>query len=143
MNIRRQQGNIWDYYSAICRIELERNDFAKAIRYGEDSLSLFSYGDLTKPAYIYDFLGQAYYRSGDLEKARSAYEKILTLTTGRNSFGDIYAKSFYMLGKIAEQQGDKARAAENYRKFLDLWKDADPGLPEVDDARKRLAGLKN
>jgi cytochrome c-type biogenesis protein CcmH/NrfG len=46
-----------------------------------------------------------------------------------------------MLAKIAEQQGDKTRAREYYRKFLDLWKDADAGLPEVEGAKARLAGL--
>ena len=65
------------------------------------------------------------------------------LTFGRFFHGDIYAKAYYMLGKIAEQQGDKARARENYRKFLDLWKDADPGLPEPVDAHKRLEALQH
>ena len=55
--------------------------------------------------------------------------------------GDIYAQSFYMLGKIYEQQGDTAKAIEHYEKFLDLWKDTDPGIAEVEDAKVRLAGL--
>ena len=48
-----------------------------------------------------------------------------------------------MLGKIAEQQGEKAKAREHFQKFLDLWQDADSGIPEVEDAKNRPAGLKS
>ena len=60
------------------------------------------------------------------------------MTSGRIAYDDIYAKAFYMLGKIAESKGEKAKAREHYNKFLELWKEADPGIPEVEDAKKRL-----
>jgi serine/threonine protein kinase/tetratricopeptide (TPR) repeat protein len=124
-------------------IELKKNNPGKAIEYSEKAVSLmpFQYSSNQEHALFLDCLAQACYRSGDLDKASRQYEKITTLTSGRTAWGDIYAKSFYMLGKIAEQQGDKPRARENYQKFLGLRKDADPGIPEVDDAKKRLAGI--
>ena len=67
---------------------------------------------------------------------------ITSSSSGRLDFGDVYALSFYALGKIYEQKSLKGKAIEQYEKFLDLWKDADPGFPEVDDAKKRLAALK-
>jgi len=39
--------------------------------------------------------------------------------------------------------GQKAKSIEFYEKFLDLWKDAHPGITEVEEARKRLDGLKS
>ncbi len=37
----------------------------------------------------------------------------------------------------------KTQAIEQYGKFLSLWKDADSGIAEVEDAGERVVGLKN
>ena len=43
---------------------------------------------------------------------------------------------------INKKKGRIGTAIEHYEKFLDLWKDADHGIAEVEDAKSRLAGLK-
>ncbi len=45
-----------------------------------------------------------------------------------------------MIAKTS-RKGWEGKAIEHYEKFLDLWKDADPEIVEVEDAKKRVAGL--
>jgi len=130
------------YYHLMGMIELEGENFPNAIEYFKKALSLLPYRQAYNHALFIDPLALAYYKEGNLEKAREEYERITSFTEGRLYYGDIYAKSFYMLGKISQEKGWEGKAIENYKKFLDLWKDADPGIAEVEDARKRLAGLK-
>jgi tetratricopeptide (TPR) repeat protein len=50
-------------------------------------------------------------------------------------------KSYYILGKIYEQKGNKDLALKNFTKFLDMWKNADADLPELIDAKARYKRL--
>jgi serine/threonine protein kinase/Tfp pilus assembly protein PilF len=134
------------YHHLIGRLELGRENYSKAIECLKKAISFLPYEndpDYDDHALFMEPLALAYFQAGNLEQARVEFERIISLTSGRLGFGDIYAKSFYMLGKIYEQKDFKGKAIENYEKFLDLCKDADPGISEVDDARERMAGLKS
>jgi tetratricopeptide (TPR) repeat protein len=135
------KNHISSYYYVMGMIELEKNNHAPAIDFLYKALSLTS-PIFTDHLKYTDPLGQAYFKSGDFEKARDVYESMVSPETNRFQDGDLYVKSFYMLGKIYEKQGETAKAIENYEKFLELWKDADPGIAEIEYARERLAGLK-
>jgi tetratricopeptide (TPR) repeat protein len=124
-------------------IQLEKGNYEKAIEYCSQAIINALYDPTVNNHATYvEPLALAYYEMGDLEKAQKEYQNILSLSVLRRDNGDIYAKSFYMLGKIYEQQGSKAKAIEHYSKFLELWKDADPGFAEVENAKKKLTGLK-
>lgn len=133
------------YLDDLGLIEMKRENYSEAIELFTQAYEMQggqrSWYD--PHAYILNNLASAYYLNGDLVSAKKEYEKILALTTGRLWWGDLYVKSYYHLGKIYEEQGNSEKAIEQYEKFLSLWKDADPGLPEVDNAKKRLAGLKS
>ncbi len=98
------------YYHLMGMIELEGENITKAIEYFEKAISLLSYQsyqrkvDHDRHALFYDPLALVYYKTRNLEKAQEQYERISQLTRGRLIYGDIYAKSFYMLGKIFEEK---------------------------------------
>jgi tetratricopeptide (TPR) repeat protein len=123
-------------------IDLGKGEYIKAIDNLNKACAWLASEDLSgwlEPHTLHYYpLALAYYKAGNLPKARAEFDRVTNLMSAKFDFGDLYAKSFYWLGKIAEAQKDKKRAVENYGKFLELWKDADPGQPEVDDARKRV-----
>jgi len=89
-----------------------------------------------------DILARVYQKNGEIDKAIAEYERLTTPGPQNVSRAWIHPLYYYRLGKLYEQKSAKLRAGESYRRFLDLWKDADPGLPEVEDAKQRLTGLR-
>jgi len=135
------------YHHLLGMIELDKKNYSLAIGFFQRAISLLPYqhelGPFTNDQALFaEPLALAYYLAGNQEKARKEYEAITSMTMGKLYQGEIYAKAFYMLGRIDEEQGLNESAKEHYRRFLGLWKDADPGLPEPEDARRRLAGLR-
>ncbi len=93
--------------------------------------------------FIQDVLARAYAKKGDLDKAIAEYDRLVTFNPEGESRRFVHPKYFYRVAKLYEQKGNRTKAIEHYEKFLTLWKDADEGLPEPEDARKRLVRLKN
>jgi len=92
--------------------------------------------------FLKDVLARAYVKTGELDKAIAEFERLMSVDPNNPARFLIHPKYHYRLAKLYEQKGIKDKAKAQYERFLDLWKDADPGQPEVEDAKKRLAGLK-
>jgi serine/threonine protein kinase/Tfp pilus assembly protein PilF len=88
-----------------------------------------------------DILARAYLRNGEVAKAIAEYERLITFDPKNTERILIHPRLYYKLALLYEQQDNTIKAIECYEKFLDLWREADPGITEVEAARERLAGL--
>jgi DNA-binding winged helix-turn-helix (wHTH) protein/tetratricopeptide (TPR) repeat protein len=88
-------------------------------------------------------LAGCYLEVGQHEKAIDVLQRTQKLYSQMLPFyrAAVYPRSIYLLGKIYEKKGDHKLAIASYEKFLNLWKMADKDLPELVDAKLRLANL--
>ncbi len=92
---------------------------------------------------LHYMLAKAYLETGRLGESVSEFEKVLIRYDGERASLPIWAvKAYYLLGLAYEKSGWNQKAIEKYEEFLDIWKNADPGIKEVDNAKVRLARLK-
>jgi serine/threonine protein kinase len=58
------------------------------------------------------------------------------------NWGPEYPAAQVGLARAAKMLGDSARAKKTYQQFFAFWKDADPNVPLLLQARKEYAALK-
>ena len=93
-----------------------------------------------KPASVFrDGLARAYLAAGDKKKAADVLEGFLTPNWLDDTNPVLQVRALYTLGVLRLELGDRTRGRELLEKFLARWDKADWDLPEVRDARARLA----
>jgi predicted Zn-dependent protease len=81
---------------------------------------------LIKPTH--ELFGEILLRAGKPADAAAQFHTALLRQPNR-------ARSLLGLARAAAQSGDQTTATTTYAKFLDQWKQADEGLPELREAR--------
>ncbi len=126
------------YHSAKGNLALTRNEPDIAIRHLESKnrLNPLDFGTRFR-------LAEAYLIGGRAGEAVVLLKKILSRYDLERLFSPVSAvRAYYVLGTAYEAVGKNAEAIEQYEIFLEIWKDADPELAEVTEARERLESLR-
>jgi eukaryotic-like serine/threonine-protein kinase len=126
------------------QLALNTKDAAKAI----EMLRVTSSYELMTPASTFLSLnlyplfvrGQAYLETNQGSEAASEFQKILD-HRGLMVFEPIGALAHLQLGRAYAMQGNREKAHIKYQDFLTLWKDADPDIPILKQAKAEYAKL--
>ena len=87
------------------------------------------------------FVVEAYLQAGDGTKAAAEYQKILD-HRGIGPTDPLYGLARLGLGRAYALQGETAKARTAYQDFLALWKDADPDIPILKQAKEEYEKLR-
>ena len=116
----------------------DRRDPAAAIVELKKAEPMLQPGD-SNTEFYYE-LGTAYLETGKDNNAAEYFDRIITSGT-RRAFDPIrFVRSLYFLGQISERKGDRTKATEYYRRFIQYWGDGDIDRDRVKDARKKISG---
>jgi len=130
---------IREYYLPLIRaeIEMDRNNPGKAL----EILQAASAYELVRYLVIPNERGQAYLLEHKGNEAAAEFQKLLDHRGAVGiSIGGVLAH--LQLGRAYAQSGDAAKARTAYQDFFALWKDADPGIPVLQQAKAEYAKLK-
>ena len=84
--------------------------------------------------------GQAYLKLNKGAEAAAEFQKILS-HRGWSVRGVLYPLAYVGLARGAVLQGYTAKARKAYQDFFALWKDADPDVPILIEAKKEYEKL--
>ena len=90
---------------------------------------------------VRDVPARAQAARGDVNGAIQTYRHLLTAGP-EQKWAAVYEPRYVLeIARLLNRTGDNEAAKQEYQRFLDFWKNADPGLPEVAEARKIVASL--
>jgi predicted Zn-dependent protease len=119
------------------QLGLSRNDSSKAIE-ALQAAAPYELGE--EPLYPIYVRGEAFLAAHRGDEAVVEFQKILD-HRGIVNNDPIGALAHLKLGRAYALQGDTAKARAAYQDFLTLWKDADPDIPILKEAKAEYAKL--
>jgi tetratricopeptide (TPR) repeat protein len=101
--------------------------------------SVLATGSGAAKMWAYYFTGSCLLANGQFDDAVKSLSQIDSIHEDPAGLrGIFYSKSLYLIAKAYQVKGDAQSAKKAYRKFLELWRNADRNMPEHKDAVVQL-----
>ncbi len=134
----------WKYHCLKGEIALAAGDLAAAeavFSAGEPELKKDWRNSILHATVFANRPAQVKSARGDTAGAIEAYRNLLTTDITQKWTIVLEPRYVLELARLLAQTGDTTAAEQEYRRFLDLWKNADPDLPELAQAKSEYAKL--